>query len=128
MRCSYETRRKSSDTILDELECHLVMCFERSRSPRHLRREIRVGRDAVCVRCVLDRLHQFQIRVRPMIVDLECVWCGKKQQAELSVRAYREWCDGQLLQDVAPHLTPDEREMFISQSCSECFDGFLGED
>ncbi len=32
------------------------------------------------------------------------------------------WKAGELIQRVMPELTPDQRELLISQTCGDCFD------
>lgn len=55
-------------------------------------------------------------------IDPECRWCHKIVPLEVSMDGLIAWEDGLLIQDALPELTPGEREILITGTCSECFD------
>ena len=54
--------------------------------------------------------------------ELTCRHCGETQTIAVSAEAYQAWQGGEFIQNAMPELTEDEREMFISQTCSVCWD------
>lgn len=41
---------------------------------------------------------------------------------EVDFKDYISWKNGELIQKAMPYLSPGERELLISQVCSDCFD------
>lgn len=48
-------------------------------------------------------------------------------EINITPEQYRSWYEGKLLQDVAPHLTADEREFIISGCTPQEWDDLFGE-
>lgn len=53
--------------------------------------------------------------------------CGRTQEINITEEQYKRWKAGEHLQDVAPNLTADEREILISGICGICFDKIFAE-
>jgi|MDSW01.2.fsa_nt_gb hypothetical protein len=53
---------------------------------------------------------------------LECVHCGQESAIDAKPSDVESWAEGELIQDAMPYLDPDQREMFISGTCSACWD------
>jgi hypothetical protein len=65
-----------------------------------------------------------------MKIDVCCKWCEKSHELELPKSGLNRWKKGELIQDVLPELSADERELLISGTCGKCWDamfGFLGD-
>ena len=60
--------------------------------------------------------------------EFMCPICGKVNTLELDSEKYNQWKMGAHVQDVFPDLTPDERELIITGTCSKCWDKMFGED
>lgn len=56
------------------------------------------------------------------IVKQTCLMCNRTYEIEMDVDAYKKWIAGSNIQDVAPELSIDERELLISGVCGNCFD------
>lgn len=61
-------------------------------------------------------------------VTATCRLCGAKFSLEVSGADYARWVNGALIQNTLPYLTPDERELLISNTCGKCFDGLWKEE
>jgi hypothetical protein len=64
-----------------------------------------------------------------MKINVCCKWCEKCYELNVSTKRFALWKKGELIQDVMPELSADERELLISGTCGECWDkmfGFLG--
>lgn len=60
---------------------------------------------------------------RTDIADVRCVVCGRYFTIFYNREDMISWLSGsQPIQDAMPYLTAGERELFISGTCSECFD------
>ena len=59
-------------------------------------------------------------------IEITCPFCGTDHFVEMDYRDYVEWCNGSLIQKVAPYLTPTEREQLISQLCPKCQEQVFG--
>lgn len=65
-----------------------------------------------------------------MKIDVCCKWCEKSHELEVRKSGLNRWKNGELIQDVLPELSADERELLISGTCGKCWDamfGFLGD-
>lgn len=57
------------------------------------------------------------------IADIRCVHCGRYFTIFYNREHMVDWLSGSLsIQDAMPYMTAGERELFISGTCSECFD------
>lgn len=63
-----------------------------------------------------------------MTIPKTCMICRKNFMVEIEPEAYRRWMQGEHIQDVAPELTIDERELLISGICGKCFDDLFNEE
>lgn len=59
-------------------------------------------------------------------VDCECPMCHKINTVELKTQQWWDWQLGGHIQDVAPELSPNEREMLISGICPTCWNKMFG--
>lgn len=64
-------------------------------------------------------------------IKVKCNLCGSVYVVFVDSGRYNKWIEGEgFIQDIMPELTPEERELLISQTCDSCFDIIfnLGED
>jgi hypothetical protein len=57
-----------------------------------------------------------------------CVDCGEKFKLEVNEEQLERIKKGELVQNVLPNLTADERELMISGYCGKCFDNLFIDD
>lgn len=56
-------------------------------------------------------------------ITITCEHCGKEKTIWVNELDFCDFALGDILvQEAFPYLTPAEREMFISQTCEECWD------
>lgn len=58
----------------------------------------------------------------------KCIECGELKTVEVNEGDYNDWLNGELIQQVMPYLTADERELLMSGICGTCFDEIFAED
>ena len=60
---------------------------------------------------------------RPATIKLRrnCVCCGKEVAFYVSNEGFRNWQNGELIQEALPDLAADEQKMIISGICEICF-------
>ena len=67
-----------------------------------------------------------------MDVTITCPLCGKTKDFHFSPEEYKRLIDFRehkaLAQDTLYQLSIDDREMFVSGICSECWDSFFAEE
>lgn len=63
-----------------------------------------------------------------MIVEIKCKICGKTHMFEVNPKGYKLYEEGMLIQKALPELTPNQRELMISQICGTCFDKIFEND
>jgi hypothetical protein len=51
-----------------------------------------------------------------------CPMCKKEQELEVRYAEYQAWRNGALVQHAFKSLSPSEREVLISGTCSSCWD------
>jgi hypothetical protein len=51
----------------------------------------------------------------------QCVNCDNMPIVTVSQEQYDSWKDGEFVQKAFPHLSADERELFISGICDGCW-------
>lgn len=62
-----------------------------------------------------------------MILKVKCIQCGTEFSKEFDDAKIERLKNGELVQDVFPELTPDERELyFITHICGNCWDEMFG--
>ena len=62
------------------------------------------------------------IKERNETVTIICHQCHTKTEIKANTSDLNDWCNGKLIQDACPYLSSAERELLISQMCSNCFD------
>lgn len=55
-------------------------------------------------------------------INKPCTQCGTVHYIKMEQKSYNAWKSGVSIQNVAPHLSTDERELLISGFCGKCFD------
>ena len=63
-----------------------------------------------------------------MIIDTHCPICKEWKSIKVSVRKWREWKSGALIQNCFPELSSDDRERLMSGFCPKCFDKLFAEE
>ena len=63
-------------------------------------------------------------------VTFTCVSCNKEIPVKVNGADYIYWRYNRqdLVQNIFPHLTPDERELLISGMCGKCYDELFQDD
>jgi hypothetical protein len=61
-----------------------------------------------------------------MKIDVCCKWCEKSYELNVSTKSFALWKKGELIQDVMPELSADERELLISGTCGKCWNVMFG--
>ena len=56
-----------------------------------------------------------------------CPHCHKLQTLEVNDSQYYDWMAGKDIQRAFPNLSADQREIFISGICPECWEDIFGE-
>lgn len=57
----------------------------------------------------------------PIVIKVSCVQCGKEFEIKVELKDWYDYNHGKLVQNAFPYLTPDERELFLSGICGECW-------
>ena len=61
--------------------------------------------------------------VRDLPVDIECHICNRWYNILVNTDDLLDWTSGSLpIQHALDYLSASEREMFLSQTCGDCFD------
>jgi hypothetical protein len=55
-------------------------------------------------------------------IVIECRDCGRLISISVESEDFYDWREGLSVQNAFPYLGASDREMFISQTCSECWD------
>jgi len=63
-----------------------------------------------------------------VIVVMTCRFCGKEHVVRVNEKAFYEWQNGALIQNVMPELSATQREQLISEICPACQDNLFGKD
>lgn len=53
-------------------------------------------------------------------VTFTCPFCGKETEFVVDKNKFDKWNSGELVQKAFPNLTPEHRELFITEMCYEC--------
>jgi hypothetical protein len=62
-------------------------------------------------------------------VTVECNRCKKEQTiGGITLAKLKHYQDGELIQNVLPELSPDQRELLISGICGKCFDEMFADE
>lgn len=62
------------------------------------------------------------------VLTQPCVLCGKSSTLEVTEDERDRYINGEKVQDVFPHWTPEQRELLISGSHPECWDAMFPEE
>ena len=62
----------------------------------------------------------------------KCRWCLKEEDVPVTQEQYDSWSAGRAsggayIQDALPFLTPEQRELILTQTCGRCFDETFGD-
>lgn len=57
----------------------------------------------------------------------ECKHCKKIFKINVEEKDYRTWVSGGLIQEIMWYLSPEERELLISQTCDSCWNKMFRE-
>lgn len=55
-------------------------------------------------------------------IKLSCKHCGHTEFVMVSEQGLKDYNSGMNIQRALPELTPDQREMIISNTCGKCWD------
>jgi hypothetical protein len=59
----------------------------------------------------------------------QCVFCHTIHTITVDAEKFNRWrAGGEHIQNVWPSMTPDEREIMISGTCSGCWDTYMKEE
>ena len=62
-----------------------------------------------------------------VILKVKCNYCNKSYDIGVNEDDYNDWKYGEgFIQDLLPYLTRAQRELLISNTCDECWDGLFG--
>ena len=53
-------------------------------------------------------------------VIFTCPFCGKETEFVVDKDKFEKWDNGELVQKAFPNLSPEQRELFITEMCYEC--------
>jgi hypothetical protein len=56
----------------------------------------------------------------PISIGFECPMCGEYHMLTVEMKQYLEYQSGALVQDAFPHMSPTDRERFMSGLCPDC--------
>lgn len=62
-----------------------------------------------------------------MYITLTCRLCKTEHTLNVTQQQLNRHANGELVQNVFPHLTTDERELLVSRICGKCFDEMYGD-
>lgn len=54
-------------------------------------------------------------------VQIACPFCGADSIVKMRLASFEAWNAGALIQNAAPDLTADQRELLISGTCGACW-------
>jgi len=62
-----------------------------------------------------------------MKISVTCRICKEVHRIEIdSYKDYLRWKQGELIQNVMPYLSVNDRELLISRTCDTCFHNMFG--
>jgi len=65
-------------------------------------------------------------RINNITVNVDCQHCGKSCPVQVVPEQYSQWKQGIYIQDAMPQLSPDDRELLMSRTCTACWDEMFG--
>ena len=63
-----------------------------------------------------------------IILNVVCRICDVTHELQVRPEDVEKWIDGKLAQEAFPYLSPEERELLISQICEKCYGNLLGDE
>ena len=60
------------------------------------------------------------------LVQVQCPVCMEQAHVIVPLSGYLRWQEGELIQDVMPSVSADDRERLITGICPSCWDKELG--
>lgn len=63
-----------------------------------------------------------------VIVEIKCRWCGKVHYVKVRKSDFESFCNGDMRASGFYYLSPAEHELFISQTCDDCWNKMFPED
>lgn len=60
-------------------------------------------------------------------VEIRCRWCGNTYRVKVRKSDFDKYCNGDMRASGFYYLTPAERELFISQTCDNCWQRMFSE-
>ena len=70
----------------------------------------------------MKNMNRLSVNNQYTALDIECLICKRTYRIMVSNKELRNYDKGALVQDAFPHLSPDDREMLISNICGSCWD------
>lgn len=62
-----------------------------------------------------------------LTVNVTCVYCDCDYSIDVNEDDYMNWKNGEgFIQDLLPYLTAAQRELLISKTCDDCWEGLFG--
>lgn len=62
-----------------------------------------------------------------LTVKVKCRYCNKNFDVDVGDDDYNDWKNGKgYIEDLLPYLTKGQRELLISNTCDECWEGLFG--
>lgn len=56
-----------------------------------------------------------------------CRYCREPERIDMHAEDWARWKGGEYIQTAAPYLSPEQREMLISATCSFCWEKMFGD-
>jgi hypothetical protein len=60
-------------------------------------------------------------------IEIKCRSCKEASKFDITTKQWLSIKRGELIQNVLPNLSVDERELFISKTCGTCYDRMFAE-
>ena len=61
-------------------------------------------------------------RLNSQLVEIKCDYCSAAYRIHFTEDQERRWKRGQIIEHVAPSLSPSERELIMGGVCQKCWD------
>lgn len=61
-------------------------------------------------------------------MKIECGECGELKDVPIQPDDFERWENGEFIQNAAPYLSSDHRELLISGTCGECFERMFADE
>jgi hypothetical protein len=78
------------------------------------------------LRLPIDWLEEEVVSPMDLTVQINCTFCHEPNLVRVNHQDYITYINDELhVQDAFPYLTPDERELFISGTCTTCWNAMF---